>query len=607
MRKVLVRICMFFIMAVLLSGVEVKADCVTGYYPSITLNVPKMSQYPKGCGIASMGQGEGYFFDQTDRAYSSSPVYSLIRTYNTSATYASWGSVGYLKKGATSEAAYLQALYQQLANGYPVIVFRRSNDGGTHFSTVYAYTGSATKLTTSGFQVVNTNQSLSYVKKESLSSWLKNATAIDIYDSDYPNQYKYIVRRSGIPNPSSLVSGITFAINHPPYQHKQGTTQPALGTISSKSNLTSVTAGVYDLSGNKKFAASATPNAKYYNINNLDSKMTFASLAAGNYDYIVTAKDASGVTKTYKYRFKVVSSAVTSTSITFTYNVNGGTGTMATQTVNYGGNLVIPSADHLYREGYRFAGFAAYRSSDKTYYTNGGYGWQTQANITANGYTKKAYIPGTSYAINSSWILNPYIDNNFILAAMWEKDDTFVLPFVDVSENDWFYDVVKYVYQNNIMTGMDASHFGPYEPLSRAQFALILYRMSGEPAVNISSVFHDISGDEWYGKAVLWAYDNGIVSGYINGNFGPADMITREQIAVMMHRYAAYLGTSSSAHGDISTFKDGNSVSSFAAGAMKWAVGNGIITGKNNGTTLDPQGNTARAEAAAIIQRFMKK
>ena len=157
------------------------------------------------------------------------------------------------------------------------------------------------------------------------------------------------------------------------------------------------------------------------------------------------------------------------------------------------------------------------------------------------------------------------------------------------------------------MTGLDDTHFGPYGQLSRAQFALMLHRMEDEVAVETDKTFGDITGDEWYGPAVLWAAENGIVTGYQSGDFGPADMITREQMAVMMYRYAKYLGQDVAVDADFDDFKDAASVSPFAADAMKWAVGNGIITGKDGGTVLDPQGNTARSEAAIIIQRFMQK
>lgn len=178
------------------------------------------------------------------------------------------------------------------------------------------------------------------------------------------------------------------------------------------------------------------------------------------------------------------------------------------------------------------------------------------------------------------------------------------LPFDDVNKKDWFFINVKYVFDNHIMTGLTETAFGPYDSLSRAQFALILYRMQGSPAVTADNPFQDISGDEWYANAVLWAQANGIVTGYTNGMFGPADLITREQMAVMMYRYAGYLKQNTGASVDLTVFSDGTMVSEFATEPMQWVVKHGIITGKENGTHLDPQGNTARCEAAAIIQRF---
>ena len=181
------------------------------------------------------------------------------------------------------------------------------------------------------------------------------------------------------------------------------------------------------------------------------------------------------------------------------------------------------------------------------------------------------------------------------------------LPYEDVKEDDWFFNAVYYTYVEGLMTGMDPTHFGPYGQLSRAQFALMLYRMEGETPVTTEKTFGDITGEEWYGPAVLWAAENSIVTGYQDGNFGPADMITREQMAVMMYRYANYLGQDVSKVGDFSDFEDAASVSAFAADAMGWATNAGIITGKENGTKIDPQGNTARSEAAIILQRFAEK
>lgn len=179
------------------------------------------------------------------------------------------------------------------------------------------------------------------------------------------------------------------------------------------------------------------------------------------------------------------------------------------------------------------------------------------------------------------------------------------LFYADVKETDWFYEAVKSQYEEGIMVS-EPMYFYPYNLLSRAQLVLILYRMEKKPKFETQKTFNDITGDEWYGPAVLWAAENGIVTGYENGYFGPADYITREQLAVVMYRYTNYLNGDVTTKADISKFADSDKVSDFATEALSWANGMGIITGKENGTLLDPQGNTARCEAAVIVQRFME-
>ena len=182
------------------------------------------------------------------------------------------------------------------------------------------------------------------------------------------------------------------------------------------------------------------------------------------------------------------------------------------------------------------------------------------------------------------------------------------LPFVDVNKGDWFYDSVYYNYFSKTMTGLDDTHFGPGQSLARAQFAVIIYRMNQSPKVEYKAVFPDVKDGIWYTDAILWASDTGVVTGYSStGMFGPGDNINREQMAVMMYRYANYMGYDTSVKEDFSRFNDAAKVNDFAKEAMQWAVGNGIITGKNNGTALDPQGNASRAECATIIMRFMEK
>lgn len=186
-----------------------------------------------------------------------------------------------------------------------------------------------------------------------------------------------------------------------------------------------------------------------------------------------------------------------------------------------------------------------------------------------------------------------------------KKEDK--LPFTDVPEDKWYYEAIKYVYMNNIMSGLTDSLFSPEEKLTRAQFAVTLYRMTGSPKVEYTNKFSDVLDDQWYTEGVLWASETGIVRGYEDGSFGTNDLITREQMAVMVYRYADYMKYDISQTGDLGAFDDEASISAFAVDAMKWAVGAGLITGKDDGTKIDPQGTATRAECAAIITRFMKQ
>lgn len=176
----------------------------------------------------------------------------------------------------------------------------------------------------------------------------------------------------------------------------------------------------------------------------------------------------------------------------------------------------------------------------------------------------------------------------------------------DVSEQDWYYDATKYVSENNIMTGLTETMFGPEITLKRSEFATILYRLNGEPEISYSSKFPDVAEGQWYTNGVLWANSIGVVGGYGSGLFGTDDNITREQMALMMYRYAEYKGYNVSETAEISSFADADAVSSYAKTAFEWAVGSKIINGKAD-NTLAPQGQATRAECATIMMKFMNK
>ncbi len=179
------------------------------------------------------------------------------------------------------------------------------------------------------------------------------------------------------------------------------------------------------------------------------------------------------------------------------------------------------------------------------------------------------------------------------------------LPFIDVNANDWFYGDVEYVYTKGIMSGTGATIFDPNSQLTRGMIVTILYRMEKEPAVSGASKFTDVDIAQWYGKAVVWAADNGIVTGYSDTAFGPNDPVTREQLAAILYRYAVYRGmTAVTLEDNLGGFADADQISSYAIPAMNWAVGKGLING--SGSTLAPKAQATRAQVAAIIHRYLE-
>lgn len=178
------------------------------------------------------------------------------------------------------------------------------------------------------------------------------------------------------------------------------------------------------------------------------------------------------------------------------------------------------------------------------------------------------------------------------------------LPFTDVEESAWYYEDISYVYKNNLMSGTDSEHFSPNDKLTRAQFATILFRLSGESAVNYKPVFKDVPDNYWFTEGILWTNQAGIAGGYEGSNlFGINDPITREQLAAMIYRYADYKEYDTSGKASLDSFSDVEQISAFASDAVKWAVKSELLSGKTE-TLLDPKGNATRAECAAIISRF---
>ncbi len=183
-----------------------------------------------------------------------------------------------------------------------------------------------------------------------------------------------------------------------------------------------------------------------------------------------------------------------------------------------------------------------------------------------------------------------------------EKPAETEIPFKDIESSAWYFDSVKAVFEKGLMQGVTETEFAPNALLTRAMFITILYRLEGEPAAAAAS-FADVSKDAWYEKAVSWGYENKIISGMSETEFAPDENITREQMAAIIARYAEFKGKDISADADLTVYSDFDSISEYAADALKYTVSNGIMVGKSE-TTLNPSDTATRAEAAAILTRI---
>jgi len=177
--------------------------------------------------------------------------------------------------------------------------------------------------------------------------------------------------------------------------------------------------------------------------------------------------------------------------------------------------------------------------------------------------------------------------------------------FEDVPDNAWFKSAVDFVSSHELFRGISETEFGPGLNMTRAMMATVLYRLEGEIGVTGTSGFDDVKSGEWYSDAVKWANDAGIVLGYDEKTFGTNDNITREQMAVMFYRYAKYAGMDTTASKSLSSFPDGNDVSSWAQEAMSWCAAVGLFKGDDTGA-LNPTNNATRAEVATLFQRMVE-
>lgn len=185
-----------------------------------------------------------------------------------------------------------------------------------------------------------------------------------------------------------------------------------------------------------------------------------------------------------------------------------------------------------------------------------------------------------------------------------QKGNGNALPFVDVGEKDWYYGAISFVYDRGYFSGTGATAFSPNSSMTRAMVATVLHRIAGSEPVDDAGRFGDVPAGQWYSQGIAWASQKGIVNGMGGDRYEPDLSVTREQLVTMLYRYQKdYRRENAPASGTLTAFPDGKAVSSWATDAMSWAVGSGLISGRDTGH-LDPSGTATRAEVATILQRF---
>ena len=185
------------------------------------------------------------------------------------------------------------------------------------------------------------------------------------------------------------------------------------------------------------------------------------------------------------------------------------------------------------------------------------------------------------------------------------KTDISVQEFDDVSIFDWYCEGVMYVSENGIMNGVGGNKFEPSTELKREMLATILWNMEGKPEPKDIAPFLDVMSGEYYSKAIAWAGENGIISGY-GSEYGVGEAVTREDFAAILYRYAEYKGYDTTQGGmAVREFADYEEISEYAKTPVAWAVNTGIISGMGNGS-VSPKTTTSRGQAAVMLMNFCK-
>lgn len=392
------------------------------------------------CALVSVCTVESYLYGATSTA-DKNTVYKGVINKNLGTTSGvprdnavqSWSALGY-----ETTTYSLQGMYDQLEQGYPVLVHRYKSDNAQHWSVVCGYTGSTTTLEKSGFIVVDIE---SGTGKSTLSQWHKSGYTL-----------KHIgVRKNGVAIQG--LSGIRFAINNPPVIHPKGETHGNYGWITSNVDLTKVQVTVTNLSTNKNVYDSTIPlggvktDAKLYDI---DANLTFAKWDAGKYYFVVRAWDSAGRATRKAFYFEIASSYPSSQPAPkYTMNYDGGVINMnlPSTTATWGKVFTLATIENAQPVSFfdkvmmdlcTFENWVVLRSDGK-WYTTSAIEWKTAGEISANNYPKYTYKDKTSGTFGGAWITDSTAICSYKFIASWRLGDTvFTSDTTGVSANNWF-------------------------------------------------------------------------------------------------------------------------------------------------------------------------
>ncbi len=219
----------------------------------------------------------------------------------------------------------------------------------------------------------------------------------------------------------------------------------------------------------------------------------------------------------------------------------------------------------------------------------------------AEGYTVRQAADGT-YTVSRRTVYVPPVSGDTEL----EDPDVPLaepLPFIDVKQGDWYYDAVEFVYRKELIKGVTGTTFQPAGTTTRGMLLTLLYRLEGEPAVEGATRFSDVADDAYYAKALAWGEQNGLVKGYGDGTVRPDMLISREQMATALKRYADFKGYDTTGRTTLAVFADAENVSGYAEESLQWMVSAGLIKGMS-GSTLLPGGDATRGQFAALLMNF---